>query len=114
MIDPHAFFPLLFWLLVGHVLADYPLQGDFLATAKDHTTPLGKVFWPHALGAHSMIHAGFVAFFTGSVVLGLAEAVIHAATDRLKCAKRISLNVDQGIHFVCKLVWATVTVWCAA
>lgn len=109
-----TFAALLFWLLVGHVVADYPMQGDFLATAKDRNSPLGKLFWPHALSAHSLIHAGFVAFFTGSILLGLAEAVIHALTDFLKCEKRISLNADQAIHFACKVVWAGITVWSAA
>ncbi|WP_205822065.1 DUF3307 domain-containing protein [Burkholderia sp. Ac-20349] len=109
MIQLHlTFFPLLFWLVVGHVIADYPWQGDFLATAKDRNTPIGKLFWPHALGAHAMIHAGFVALFTGSVALGLAEAVIHALTDFLKCEKRISLNTDQAIHFACKVLWAAI------
>lgn len=99
---------MLFWLVVGHVLADYPLQGDFIATAKDRNSPLGKLFWPHALGAHAMIHAGFVALVTGSIWLGLAEAVIHAVTDFCKCEKRISLNVDQAIHFACKFLWAAI------
>lgn len=103
-----AFHELLFWMVVGHALADYPLQGDFLATAKNRNTPLGKVFWPHALSAHALIHAGFVAAVTGSVALGLAEAVAHFLTDALKCDGKISLNVDQGVHLACKVLWAAV------
>ncbi|MNR45031.1 hypothetical protein D3C85_1638410 [compost metagenome] len=97
---------MLFFLVAAHALCDYPLQGDFLAKAKDRNTDIGKIFWPHALGAHSMIHGGAVALITGSVGLGVAEVVAHAITDFLKCEKRISLNVDQAIHLICKAVWA--------
>jgi hypothetical protein len=97
---------MLFFLIVGHALADYPLQGDFLAQAKNRNTPVGKIFWPHALGAHAMIHAGFVTLITGSVLLGIAEAVVHAVTDWLKCENKISLNTDQAVHIACKVIWA--------
>lgn len=101
-IDP---FLLLFLLLVGHALADYPLQGEFLATAKDRNTSIGAIFWPHALTAHALIHAGFVAVLTGSVWLGLGEFVTHWLTDRMKCERVIGLNTDQAIHIGCKVVW---------
>jgi hypothetical protein len=103
-----AFLTILFWLVVGHSLADYPLQGDFLANGKNRNTPLGKIFWPHALFAHSMVHAGFVALFTGSIVLGVAEAIVHAVTDFLKCDNRIGLRTDQAIHFACKVLWSAI------
>lgn len=103
-----TFLTILFWLVVGHSLADYPLQGDFLANGKNRNTPIGKIFWPHALFAHSMVHAGFVALFTGSVALGVAEAVVHAVTDFLKCENRIGLRTDQTIHFGCKVLWAAI------
>jgi hypothetical protein len=107
VIDLHlSFGAMLFWLVVGHFVADYPLQGDFLATAKDRNTAVGALFWRHALTAHAMIHAAFVALFTGSIVLALFEAVIHALTDHRKCQKKITLNGDQGVHLFCKLVWA--------
>lgn len=96
---------LLFLLMVGHALADYPLQGDFLATAKDHHTEIGAIFWFHALTAHSLIHAGFVAVLTGSVWLGASEFFAHWMTDRLKCKRVIGLNTDQAIHILCKVVW---------
>lgn len=97
-----------FLLIVGHCLADYPLQSDFLAQGKNRHTELGAIFWPHALFAHSMIHGGFVAVITGYWWLGVAEAVIHGITDWLKCEKKISLRVDQTVHFVCKFVWLLV------
>lgn len=105
------FVTLLFLLLFAHALADYPLQGDFLSQAKNRNTPIGKVFWPHALGAHAMIHGGFVLLLTGSIWLAIAEVIVHAATDWAKCEQEISLNVDQAIHIACKVLWAAVVIW---
>lgn len=99
---------MLFLLVAAHALCDYPLQGDFLARAKDRNTDLGKLFWPHALFAHSMIHGGAVLLITGLLPLAIAEVCIHAFTDWLKCEKRIGLNADQAIHLLCKIVWAAV------
>lgn len=98
----------LFFLVCCHFLADYPLQGDFLAQAKNRNTAVGRVFWLHALTAHSFIHAGFVALVTGSIWLGLAEAVAHGITDHLKCEQKISLNADQAVHIGCKVLWAVI------
>jgi hypothetical protein len=92
-----------FWLLVAHALCDFPLQADYLALHKNKWA--GYADWPWALAAHSLIQGGGVALVTGSVGLGLAEAVLHAAIDNLKCAQRISYNVDQTLHIACKLVW---------
>ncbi|MEX3764512.1 DUF3307 domain-containing protein [Paraburkholderia phenoliruptrix] len=103
-----AFLTILFWLVVGHSLADYPLQGDFLAQGKNRNTPVGKLFWPHCLFAHSMVHAGFVALFTGSVVLAVCEALVHAVTDFLKCENKIGMRTDQTVHFACKVLWAAI------
>lgn len=97
-----------FYLLVGHALADYPLQGEFLSQAKNRNTEVGKIFWPHALTAHSLIHGGFVAVITGMIWLGVAEMIAHAATDWMKCEGRISLNIDQFIHIACKVLWVVI------
>jgi hypothetical protein len=102
------FLTMLFLLVASHALCDYPLQGPFLSEAKNPNTALGKVFWPHALFAHSMIHGGAVLLLTGSVALALIEVVIHGATDLAKCNGRISLNTDQAIHILCKIIWAAV------
>jgi hypothetical protein len=96
---------MLFLLMVGHAIADYPLQGQFMAEGKNRHTALGKMYWPHALAAHSIIHGGFVAAVTGSAALGVAETVAHGITDWLKCEGRISINMDQAIHIVRKIVW---------
>lgn len=97
-------------MLFAHALADYPLQGDFLAKGKNHTAPIPGIPWQHPLAAHSAIHAGFVGVITGSIWLACAEFVIHAATDHAKCAGRINYHTDQAIHVGCKAVWAVLAV----
>lgn len=92
-------------LLVGHALADYPLQGDFLARAKNRTMPLPGIPWWQALGAHVTIHAGFVGVITGSLWLALAEALSHFLIDDAKCRGRLTFNQDQALHVGCKVVW---------
>ena len=102
----------LFWLLVGHALADYPLQGDFLARAKNHRAPVvaanGQAFpWPLALGAHALIHGGVVALVTGSVLLGVAEVCAHFLIDFATSEGWTGGYFgDQAEHVACKLVWA--------
>ena len=95
------------WALmwVGHCLADYPLQGDFLSRAKNRAKPIDGVPWQQALLAHSVIHGGFVWIATGSVWLMLAEFVAHAVIDDAKCMGRLTFNQDQLLHMACKLVW---------
>lgn len=103
----HFDFPMMLFLLVAaHALADYPLQGAFLANAKNRHTDLGREFWPHALLAHGLIHGGFVALITGSAALGYCEVFMHAVIDWLKCEGDIDLNTDQFAHIVCKVLWA--------
>ena len=102
MIGPET---LLFLLIAGHFLADYPLQGQFLAEAKNRHTSIGKTYWLHALTAHSFIHGGMVTLLTGSVLLGLAETAVHWVTDWLKCENYIDLDMDQFIHIFSKVVW---------
>lgn len=97
-------------LIAAHALADYPLQGDFLAKAKNHRAPIPGVPWYQALAAHSAIHAGFVGVITGSAWLGLAEFLIHTATDYAKCDGRISYNTDQAVHIGCKIAWALIAI----
>lgn len=93
------------FLIVGHALADYPLQGDFLARAKNRAAPVAGVPWWQALGAHALIHAGMVAVITGVWWLGFAEFAAHCLTDDAKCTGRITFNQDQAIHVACKVAW---------
>lgn len=96
----------LFYLLSGHAVCDYPLQGDFLARGKNHKAPIvGIPFW-QCLLAHALIHGGMVTLITGSLWLGLAEFAIHCVIDYGKCDGWYGFNVDQGLHVACKIAWA--------
>lgn len=102
---------LFFVLMVGHAVADYPLQGDFLARGKNHTLPIPGVPWWQCLGAHALIHGGAVALATGMPALGVAEALAHAVIDHLKCAGRLSFNQDQAAHVACKVLWVAIVLY---
>lgn len=104
----HGFWQMLGALIVAHALADYPLQGDFLSRAKNRTAPIPGVPWYQAMGAHVVIHGGFVWAITGLWWLGVAEAVFHAITDDLKCRSRITFNQDQSVHLALKVAWALI------
>ena len=110
-----GFFVLLFAFAIGHVLADYPLQGPFLAESKNRhadpfslaekaSTPIG--LWIHALTAHSLIHGGAVWLITGSVTLALVEVVVHWLIDFSKCEGWFGYTTDQLLHLSCKVVYA--------
>lgn len=101
-------------LAFGHAVADYPLQGDFLAKAKSRVAPIPGVPWYQALAAHSAIHAGFVGIITGSFSLAAAEFVAHFIIDDQKCQGRLSYNADQALHLLCKLAWVGLAVEFAA
>lgn len=102
----------LFWLLVGHFVADFPLQTEWIAKYKNRhrasPAPPGQRLepvWPWIMSAHAATHAGFVALATGSTTLGIAEFVAHWIIDFLKCENRFGPTVDQCLHLACKLVW---------
>lgn len=87
-------------LIAAHWVADYPLQGDFLARAKAE----GPLRVYH-LVAHAGIHGGAVALVTGSVWLGLAEWAAHTLVDELKVRGWTTFALDQILHVVCKIAW---------
>ena len=95
-------------LLVCHALADYPLQGDFLAKAKNEAAPIPGVPWWQAMGAHCLIHAGAAGMVTGSVLLGALEGFAHWTIDRAKCQGSLTFNEDQGLHVGLKVVWVAI------
>jgi hypothetical protein len=95
---------LLFKLLVGHAIADFPLQGEFLAQAKCKDGVPG-VPWQMALAWHSLIHGGFVFVATGSVEYGLLETLLHYYIDWIKCLGFSSFKIDQWLHIACKLLY---------
>jgi hypothetical protein len=98
-LDPLGLF---FAFAIFHALADFPLQGDYLACKKVRSEASGVSEWLMALGAHSLIHAGAVWLLTGSKALGLCEFFLHALIDLGKGEKRYGLIVDQGLHLACK------------
>lgn len=110
---------LFFAMAIGHALADYPLQGSFLASSKkrhnDSNTFFGSnevspILWLHSLTAHALIQAGIVWIITGSGALALAEFIIHWIIDFVRCEKWISFSMDQALHLVCKLIYAMILV----
>lgn len=92
-------------LLGAHWVCDYPLQGDFLATAKQK----GPLRFYH-LWAHAGIHGAAVALVTSNVWLGLAEWLAHTVIDELKVRGRSTFALDQALHIVCKAVWLLIAV----
>lgn len=104
---------ILFYLLAAHALCDYPLQGDFIAKAKNRHTPAFNIppgqkpqkVWPWVLTAHALIHGGAVALITGNVWLGLAETCAHWLIDFGKCENWYGIHTDQAAHVGCKVIW---------
>jgi hypothetical protein len=94
----------LLYLFALHFLCDFALQGDYMARAKNPFAdkPASEWFW--ALGGHSLIHGAAVCLLLGWR-LGMAEAVAHCVIDYAKCARRVSYDLDQASHLLCKLIW---------
>ena len=105
----------LFYLIVGHALADFALQSGDMAKGKNRNIfvdPLGlppgqkpMVIWPYWLTSHALIHGGAVSLITGIWWLGLLEFVVHWGIDFAKCENWTGIHTDQALHVVCKLVW---------
>ncbi len=93
-------------LVAAHFVADYPLQGDFLAKAKFN----GPLRVWHLFG-HSAIHGGAVLLVTGSLLLGLLETVTHMAIDEAKVRGWTTFAQDQALHMVCKAAWVALIAW---
>lgn len=95
-------------MLVGHALADYPLQGSFLSAAKNPNTAFDGIPWYIPLSNHAAIHGGMVGIITGVWWLGVLEAVSHWLIDLGKCNNLYSFTQDQIMHFVCKIIWVLI------
>jgi hypothetical protein len=102
---------LFFALVIGHSVADFPLQGEFLAIGKnrrilmrlkDPTRP--PEMWVFCMAAHCLVHAGSVWLISGSVVWGVVELVLHWGLDVAKCNGRTNFAFDQMAHVACKAV----------
>ena len=111
--NPWGALALFLALLIGHAVADFALQGNFLSQAKNRNSSLESFFpngpprglWWNALLAHALIHAGAVWLITGFVILAVAELVLHFLIDYAKCEGWISFALDQTLHRTCKLVY---------
>ena len=101
-----------FALAVFHALADFPLQGDYIARQKVRSSADGASEWVVALGAHSLIHAGAVWLATGSKLLAFVELILHGGIDVLKGRGTFGLVTDQLLHLGCKAAYAVLlTFW---
>lgn len=96
---------LFFQLAIVHFVADYPLQGDFMAKAKNHRLSIPGVPFYHPLVAHAAIQAGGVWLVMGSPALAVAEFLAHAVIDYAKSDGRFGFGVDQCLHLACKAAW---------
>ena len=102
-------------LLMGHAIADFALQSDWMAKHKHpwrpidlSTVPPGQTpqrIWPYVLGAHGLIHGAAVYAVTNRWELGLAETILHCLIDSGKCANKYGIHADQFMHFICKIAW---------
>jgi hypothetical protein len=112
---------LLFFLIAGHALMDFALQGDAIAICKCRKAnhPLQKaVPWYYWLTAHALLHGlcvGVVLQWAGfdkltAAYFGLAETIVHWAIDVLKCEGYTNIHQDQFLHIVCKVAWAILLV----
>jgi hypothetical protein len=91
---------------VMHALADFPLQGDYIAKQKSRRHADSLSVWIIALSAHCIIHAGAVWLVTGSLAFGFAELALHALIDICKGEGKFGLIADQLLHLACKLAYA--------
>lgn len=101
----------LWWLLVGHFVADYPLQTDFIAQRKSRLNSIRAVPWYYVLTGHAATHAAAVGLVTGSPLLSAFELAAHWLIDAAKCEGWTSIHVDQALHVACKIAWTLAFAW---
>jgi hypothetical protein len=117
--------PLDFWsaltvffaLAIGHAIADFPLQTEFLAinknrnlVSKDTDTGKPSSMWIHCLTAHALTHAGLVFLILGPLVkaaalIAFVEFIAHWLLDFVKCEGWSGFNADQAAHYLCKAAY---------
>jgi len=105
---------LFFKLLIGHAIADYCLQNDYISVNKNRNAiPKGynpelhgamQTIWPYVLSAHALSHAGFTFFITNNFYASLFEFTSHWLIDFGKCEKWYGIHTDQWLHIFVKVI----------
>ncbi|MCW1922143.1 DUF3307 domain-containing protein [Luteolibacter arcticus] len=101
---------LFFAFAISHALADFPLQGDYLARTKQRREAKNLSEWLISLTAHSLIHAGGVWIVSGSAIIAVAELVLHWLIDLGKGEGLYGYATDQALHLSCKVIFVIVMV----
>jgi hypothetical protein len=96
--------------VVMHALADFPLQGDYLARQKSRKTATSHGECAVALIAHCVIQAGGVWLVSGSPALAAAELILHGLIDWGKGEGKYGVVTDQLLHVGCKLAYVLILV----
>jgi hypothetical protein len=101
---------IIFYLIVGHFLADFSLQTDIIAKFKnpnlnEEAVNSTGVPWYYWMLAHCSIHGMLVGLILGIWWIGLLEIIIHFAIDYSKCKKIINIHHDQFLHLIWKIIW---------
>lgn len=94
---------LLFAFLVAHALADFPLQGEYVAREKVRCMAVSRESWVIALTAHALIHGGAAWIVSGQPGIGAFEVAAHWLIDWKKGEGKFGALVDQGLHVACKV-----------
>lgn len=97
-------------LFFFHFLFDYPLQGDYMARAKNPVDPVNHVPWTHVMSAHAFLHAGGVYMVLGIWWLAVLEFAAHFVIDYMKCRGELTYSQDQYAHLLCKVVWVALAI----
>lgn len=98
-------FALFFGFIVAHVIADFPLQGDYLARQKSRRLADSPTDWIVGLSAHCIIQSAGVWIISGSLLLAMVELVLHCLIDIGKGEEKFGLLTDQILHWLCKLAY---------
>jgi hypothetical protein len=98
-------------LVLVHYLCDYPLQGDFIARAKNRFQPVQHVPWYHPMIAHTFMHGFGVYLVLGVWWIGVLEMISHFAIDYQKCRGELTFSQDQALHIGCKVLWVALALF---
>ena len=94
----------IFILLCSHALADFPLQGKYLAIGKVRSNPRleGMSHWLICLTYHALIHGIVVAVLLPNhyaIQYGMIIAAVHWIIDFIK-HETFTPNWDQYFHII--------------